>query len=212
VLENKFYQSGPFLNIANIYIGTKALGPGNRAVIWVQGCPFRCPACYSPEWIPQIQANNYSPAELAELITSHGDIDGVTISGGEPMLQSSNLLLLLKELKKLKPHYTFILYTGFKKEYLQRLPADDSRRNLLGELDVLIDGVYIEQLNNNQGLKGSSNQKIWHLSQRLIDFNFETEPRKNEIFIKNGEIHFIGVPDKQAASLPQKVVQAYVGP
>lgn len=40
------------INVAEICLGTRALGPGLRSALWVQGCPFRCPGCVAPDWIP----------------------------------------------------------------------------------------------------------------------------------------------------------------
>ncbi len=210
MIENKFYNDSAFLNIANYVIGTKALGPGNRAALWVQGCPFNCPSCYSPAWIPQKEAKLVLPERMAEILTSDNTITGITISGGEPMLQARNLYDLIIRTKEIKPDFSFILFTGFPKLYLSRLPLDDPRQRLIACLDVLIDGLYIESLNNNLGLRGSTNQKVWQISNRLSDNDFETTNRVNEIFVRNGEINFIGVPDKKLARLPFHMEEVYV--
>ena len=58
--------TGPHMvNVAETCIGTKALGPGIRTVVWVQGCPLRCHGCIAPDWIPQRQARLVDPDELA---------------------------------------------------------------------------------------------------------------------------------------------------
>ncbi len=56
------------LNIAEICPATRTLGPGQRFVIWVQGCCFNCCGCISPEWIPQEVANLVEPTMLAQRI------------------------------------------------------------------------------------------------------------------------------------------------
>ena len=49
--------SGPHVvNVAETCVGTRALGPGIRSVVWVQGCPLHCRGCVAPDWIPQRQA------------------------------------------------------------------------------------------------------------------------------------------------------------
>jgi anaerobic ribonucleoside-triphosphate reductase activating protein len=210
VLENKFYHDSAFLNIANYVIGTKALGPGNRAVLWVQGCPFHCQSCYSPAWIPQNDAQLVLPEEMADILTSDTTINGITISGGEPMLQARNLMHLIRNIKEKRPEFTFILFTGFRFDFLNQLQSNDPRKQLVSILDVLIDGLYIESLNNNLGLRGSTNQKVWQISGRICDYDFETTARRNEISVKNGVINFVGIPDKKLARLPFQIEESYV--
>jgi len=41
------------VQVAETCIGTRALGPGLRSVVWVQGCPFSCAGCIAPDWIPR---------------------------------------------------------------------------------------------------------------------------------------------------------------
>ncbi len=78
------------LNIASFSPSTLALGPGLRGVIWVQGCPFRCPGCIAPGWIPFVSASKYSPEEILEKFDLNV-LDGLTFSGGEPMQQAAGL-------------------------------------------------------------------------------------------------------------------------
>lgn len=210
MVENNFYNNETFLNIANYYIGTQALGPGLRSVVWVQGCPFHCPMCYSASWIPQKAALLFQPEDLAEILTADPKVSGVTISGGEPLLQARLVIRLIDEIKKIKPHYTLILYTGFKREKIILLENNDPKRRLITLIDVLIDGFYINGLNNNLGLRGSTNQNIWYMTDRLRNFDFETLKRENEIIVKDGEIHFIGVPDSKTMDLPSQLEKVNV--
>ena len=83
-------------------------------------------------------------------------------------------------------------------------------RRMLGLMDVLIDGVYIDRLNNNRGLRGSTNQKVWFMTDKLEKFDFIGKTRTNEISITNGEINFIGVPERSVKNLPKKLDAAYV--
>jgi anaerobic ribonucleoside-triphosphate reductase activating protein len=53
------------LNVAEICPATHTLGPGQRFVVWVQGCCFKCRGCVSPDWIPQTKATLIEPSELA---------------------------------------------------------------------------------------------------------------------------------------------------
>lgn len=186
------------INLAAFVPVTRVLGPGLRAGIWVQGCPFHCPGCIAPGWIPQQTAELISFSQLAERILEAKDITGVTISGGEPMLQAFGLAETLKIVKQTKP-IDVITFTGFTLEQLRSKPPNPGVDTFLAEIDVLIDGLYRSELNNDTGLRGSSNQRIHYLSDRLVDAHLETYPRQAEIFVQNGELIIAGVPSKQLA-------------
>src|SRR5512134_3260314 len=82
-----------FLNIASIATRTRALGPGTRAAVWVQGCPLNCPGCVAPEWIPLVPRTKLAPHEVLERLDLDA-INGLTFSGGEPMEQAAGLATL----------------------------------------------------------------------------------------------------------------------
>src|ERR1700722_19472169 len=78
----------------------QVLGPGVRAVIWVQGCPLRCPGCIAPETLPFAAADGNvggvrSVADLAGWLAELDETEGVTLSGGEPFAQAEALAELL---------------------------------------------------------------------------------------------------------------------
>jgi pyruvate formate lyase activating enzyme len=70
------------------------------AVIFTQGCNFRCPFCHNPELvIPSRFGNSVDPAWVYDFLASRrGKLDGVTISGGEPTLQR-DLLTFMRRIK-----------------------------------------------------------------------------------------------------------------
>ena len=185
------------LNLAAWCPQTTALGPSLRAVIWLQGCRLRCPGCVSPGYQPVKAASLVTVEDLAALIANQQAIDGVTFSGGEPMLQAAGLARLVALVKTERPQLNFIAYTGFRLADVQHGPLAEAITNLLQNLDVLIDGPYIQSLDNGyRGLKGSANQVVHHLSPRLQGFDFEHLPRQPEIHIQNGQILFVGIPVK----------------
>jgi anaerobic ribonucleoside-triphosphate reductase activating protein len=182
------------LNLAEICPATHSLGPGQRFVIWVQGCCFNCSGCVSPEWIPNREATLVEPKKLAELILSSPNTEGVTVSGGEPMLQASALRELFEELRQ-KSDLSIICYSGFTLEQLRHQNNADIEQ-VLAQLDVLIDGQYIEERNDNQGWRGSSNQVIHFLTPRhLPEVNLFSERRRNvEIHVRNQSALMVGIP------------------
>lgn len=66
-------------------------GPGVRFVVFLQGCPLRCACCHNPETQPQNGGRLYTPGQLLQQILRYrdyfGPLGGVTLSGGEPLLQ-----------------------------------------------------------------------------------------------------------------------------
>ncbi len=192
------------LNLAEICPTTRTLGPGQRFAIWVQGCCFQCRGCISPDWIPQTTAHLVEPKRLAESILSVPGTVGVTVSGGEPMLQATALRELFTYLRG-ERDISIICYTGFTLEQLQTesdqemFPPGLKVGDILGLLqmiDVLIDGQYIPELNDNQGWRGSANQRIHFLTSR---HRHETElftrrQRDVEIHLRGDGALMVGVP------------------
>ena len=181
------------LNVAAVCHATRALGPGLRSVVWVQGCPFRCPGCVAPDWVPIKPARLVDPTELAVELLADPAVTGVTFSGGEPMLQASALARLARSLREMRD-ISIICFTGFQVEQLHKNPPGPGIPELMELLDVLIDGPYIERLNNNRGLRGSQNQRVLQLTNRLRDFDFETGQRTAEVQLKDGQVMMVGVP------------------
>jgi anaerobic ribonucleoside-triphosphate reductase activating protein len=183
-----------FLNIAEICPTTRTLGPGQRFAIWVQGCCFSCRNCISPDWVPVKEAMLVQPEKLANLILSTPGTQGITISGGEPMLQAEALLELLVLLKQ-QQDLSIICFTGFTLEQL-RTKYDPSINGFLQIIDVLIDGQYIPELNDNQGWRGSSNQVVHFLSPRYqAEASLFLERKRNiEIHLRNDCALMVGIP------------------
>lgn len=183
------------LNIAAYQIGTYALGPGYRAAIWVQGCPFHCPGCIAPEWIGVHPNQIVDPSLLAEQILADPDIDGLTLSGGEPMLQAAGLARLVRLIRE-KRTVNVITFSGFQYQNLRTNPPNVSVSDLLHETDILVDGPFIKKLNDDRGLRGSSNQRFIALSDQIQVSQLENWKRKIEINISNGSMMVIGIPDR----------------
>ena len=195
------------LNVAEICPATRTLGPGQRFVLWVQGCCFRCPGCVSPDWIPQKQANLIDPQQLATTILSVPGIEGLTVSGGEPMLQANALSELFTYLRQQR-EISIICFTGFTLAQL-RAKDDPHINRVLALIDVLIDGQYISELNDNKGWRGSSNQIVHHLSNRhLAEASLFTDRKRDvEIQVRAESALMVGVPPKNFPEAFRKAVR-----
>ncbi|MEU8080732.1 4Fe-4S single cluster domain-containing protein [Catellatospora citrea] len=166
-----------------------------RAVVWVQGCPFRCPGCVSEEWIPDRPANLMHPAELVQHLLDDPSVEGLTFSGGEPMAQAAALAETYR-LASANRSLTLICYTGYRLEQLRERPPNPGVGELLELADVLIDGLYSRTADDGRGLRGSTNQQVHHLTGRLAAFadEFVTTSRRAEIIVRDERMHLVGLP------------------
>ena len=178
--------------IKRICYPVRTLGPGARIGIWTTGCARNCPGCISPE-LQDLRAGRDIPVEriLTMMRRVNGEISGVTISGGEPFDQPEELCALVCAVES---EFTrdLIVYTGYRLEELRerRDPAVD---RTLEHISVLIDGPYVDALNDGIGLRGSSNQRIHVFRDAERYRGMETAPRKVQSFSYDGQIVLVGI-------------------
>ncbi len=148
------------VNIMGYVDESEVNGPGRRAVVWVQGCNRGCPGCFNPQSWPFEPNQIVSIYELAAQILSNPRNEGVTFSGGEPFWQAEALAKLARILKE--KGLSVMSFTGFTLEQLQSPQAPPHSQDLLSQLDILIDGPYIQSLaiNSPDSLVSSSNQRV----------------------------------------------------
>ena len=142
---------------------SKVNGPGNRFVLWTQGCSKGCSDCFNPLTWSVKENISLTPNQIFELIKNY-DIDGVTITGGDPLEQEDELLELLFLLKEIKLPKGIILFTGFSRNEIRENPI---RESCLRYIDVLIDGRYEKNLKVDFSLRGSSNQEFYFFSHKI---------------------------------------------
>lgn len=161
-------------------------GPGSRAVIWLQGCSLNCPGCWNPlthsieagiavdvdsvvEWVADLQSNRL--------------IDGLTISGGEPMEQAGALLALLQALRLRVSEISIGVFSGYTESELVRgaflsqdghLPSHqaDLWRGIRQHLDFAVLGRFNRHRLSDQPLVTSQNQALLLLTDRHSSSDF----------------------------------------
>ena len=176
--------------------GSHVLGPGCRYIVWTQGCKRHCFGCLTPESQPINGGFEISISDLAADIIQNKSINGITISGGEPMLQLQALEELLKLVHDIRPELTVIVYTG---DTFETIEKDILATNLLKHIDILIDGPYIESLNDGRGIRGSSNQRVIPISHRLdpyLDYMTMGTRHIERIALDSNYYTTIGIPPK----------------
>jgi anaerobic ribonucleoside-triphosphate reductase activating protein len=179
------------INIASFHHPVTCLGPGNRFVLWVQGCPFDCKGCTSPDYIPFKENKRVEIEKLAEMIISIEGIDGITLSGGEPFAQPKELAKLLDLIIDKRPELNILCFTGYSLEQLK----SSGQKTLLTKIDLLITELFVEELNSEIGLRGSDNQQFIYLTDKLKPFKLEIEEskKKTQTFIEDGKITQVGI-------------------
>lgn len=170
-------------------------GPGVRFVLWVQGCSIGCKGCFNPDtWSHELKTLITVPDMADKILNSEG-IDGVTFSGGEPFEQAEALACLGKMLKE--KALSVIVFTGFTLEKLKtgKKPEWDA---LLSVTDLLIDGRYMDSQKADLRWRGSSNQRLHFLTDRIVApaREYPENQRQLEVHIHpDGQIIMTGFPD-----------------
>jgi len=168
-------------------------GPGERFVIWTQGCSIRCPCCFNVETHAFNKGEQIKTSNLVNLIKNKLYIEGVTISGGEPFDQKEELLLLVKEIRS-NTSLSIIVYSGYEYNYLIK---DTLNRNIIANIDVLIDGRFEKDKKSNKNYKGSINQQLFFISNRYTKTDFENLNIIEFDFTSEGIINIIGFPSAE---------------
>ena len=149
-------------NVAYIKLCTKTEGPFKRCCIWFQGCNLHCKGCCNVELQPLIPKHIVTLEELLSIVKDakeQFDIEGITLSGGEPSLQNG-LIEFNKEIHKLS--LGIIMFSGKDKNQLNS--------DLVNSVDLLIDGPFIDtKLDANRILLGSTNKNLTFITNRYLN-------------------------------------------
>lgn len=154
-----------------------ANGIGVRVTLFVSGCTNHCPDCFQPQtWDFHYGKPFTDDTEreiFAELDKSY--VDGLTVLGGEPFEPENQapLLAFLRRFRTALPGKTVWCYTGFTLEELLGKSGEcractPHTRELLGLIDILVDGRYVEELADiTLAFRGSKNQRVLDLPATL---------------------------------------------
>ena len=188
------------MQIDRLLFPITTLGPGNRLVIWTIGCTKYCFNCTNPELWQKNPKKDIDVYELVKMIKqSVGDqiIDGITLTGGDPLEQIYELNKLLQLLNNITDDV--LIYTGYTLEETKEILSASDWENLLKYTSVIIDGSYINELNDNKiPLRGSTNQNIIYLNESKRE-NYEAylyEGRKVQNVYYNQDLISVGIHNK----------------
>lgn len=151
------------MRIAGIVRDSIVDGIGIRDTIFFQGCPHHCKGCHNPQTWDYDGGEEVSIREILDVL--YNSSNDITISGGEPLEQFDELILLLESIRQTTTKRVW-LYTGYVFNF--ELPTDRYTLNLLSNyVDVLIDGRFVDTLTGDYRFKGSSNQRLIDLPRSV---------------------------------------------
>ena len=170
ILEKNFSKTPKndfTLKILTTYKETIVDGVGLRYSLYFAGCSHACPGCHNEySWNPNHgNTLTYEILEkIAKEINENTLLDGITISGGDPLFNPADMLKVLKFLKE-KTGKNIWLYTGYT---IEQIRCDELRKKCLEYVDVLVDGRFVKELYDPKiKFRGSSNQRIIDVQSSL---------------------------------------------
>ena len=167
---------------------SRANGPGTRFVIWMQGCTLGCPGCFNPGTHAAVGGEVVEVSALLDEVARVRGIDGLTLSGGEPLQQAPAALELLLGARRLG--LSTLAFSGYT---LDEIRAQALGPAVLAHLDVLVDGRYVAGDRVGSGLRGSANQHIHVLGRRHTRAEVEATPTAEIRIARDGSVVLTGV-------------------
>ena len=140
-------------------------GPGLRLAVFMQGCPYGCPGCHNPQTHDVMGGREADTEEVRAMLKKNPLLDGLTLSGGEPLLQPQ-AAREMAEMAKAQGLNVWC-YTGDTVEHMLKNCAPDVMA-ALEHVDVLVDGPFIlEQKSLDLRFRGSRNQRLINMPATL---------------------------------------------
>ena len=181
-------------------------GPGMRAVVYFQGCNLGCAGCWNPA-THAFTGLSHEPQDVAEQVAGAHQtqfIEGVTLSGGEPMQQALDLLEVIRLLKCARPELSIGMYSGYTQHELdsgvfwtRHGIAQDARRRIWDDikqhLDFAVLGRFVAARPSQLPMRTSANQVLRLFSDRYREEHFK--PLEFEVNIESaGLVQITGFP------------------
>ena len=135
-------------------------GPGLRFAVFCQGCPHGCPGCHNPDTHDFAGGYDCDIDKIVAAVDENPLLDGITLSGGEPMCQPEAFCVLCQKIKE--RGLNVVTFTGY--TYEELLELEKSRPAIAGLLeltDYLVDGRFeMDKRDLTLMFRGSQNQRV----------------------------------------------------
>lgn len=160
------------MRYSGLILNDISAAPGLCVTLFTQGCPHRCPGCHNPETWDFEGGKEFTDETMEEIITSltaQGIKRNFCIMGGEPLCEENALLTFcaIWNVKYKLPDTQIYVWTGYTLEELKKSNNIYIKKSL-EEIDVLIDGPYIESERDiTLPMRGSRNQRIIDLTKNF---------------------------------------------
>ena len=161
-------------------------GPGVRAVVYLQGCNLGCASCWNPATHAFVGPPRSVQDVAEQVAAAHRThfLDGITVSGGEPMQQALDLLDLIRLLKRVRPELSIGMYSGYTQHELDSggfwtrhgIAQDAKRRiwvDIKRHLDFAVLGRFVAARPSTLPLRTSANQVLRLFSDRYREEHFK---------------------------------------
>jgi anaerobic ribonucleoside-triphosphate reductase activating protein len=187
------------LRVNRMHYPVTVLGHGIRAGIWVQGCTIGCDGCASRDTWDPAAGEAVEPASVVRWLDSlTGPVDGVTVSGGEPFQQPTQLDALLSSLDEWRRGrdrpVDLLVFSGYART---RLLARPEYVEALSRCDAVVAGPYVERRNTGVALRGSDNQEVVPLTPLGVQRYGESETLSSpsmQVCLDGDMVRLIGIP------------------
>lgn len=136
---------------------SRAQGPGIRYTIWTQGCSIHCPGCLNKDTWDFSAGYDKSIESIIQEIKSDSTLDGITITGGEPLDQLDTIYELCSKIFTLIPIF---LTTGYTREQILK----NNQASIFNKLDMICMGPFEQNKVCSGEWRGSFNQVIKYLT------------------------------------------------
>lgn len=157
------------MKVAGFYDESISNGLGWRAVLFVSGCPHHCPGCHNKIAQDYNYGEEFDEAKILKRIKENSILNGITISGGEPLCKENieTVNKFIKDVKKVRPEFDVWCYSGYTLEQLKSR-NDEITKDTLENIDVLVDGRFVQERKNSEiKFRGSDNQRLLDLKNCL---------------------------------------------
>jgi anaerobic ribonucleoside-triphosphate reductase activating protein len=176
------------VNVHGIESRSRANGPGARFVVWLQGCTLGCPGCFNPATHDASGGTETPVDAIVARLRATSNIEGLSLSGGEPLQQPDATVALLDAARALG--LSTLAFSGYTIDEIRSQPRGP---DVLARLDVLVDGRYVAGERHATGLRGSANQRIHLLTDRYTLADVEATPVAEIRIARDGEVVLTGV-------------------
>ena len=190
------------ISINKAHYPVTVLGPGIRLGIWLQGCSIGCKECVSQDTWARDPGRDMTVAQLMSWCkqTANAQLEGITISGGEPFDQPDALNALLDALRqwrtRSKMDFDILCYSGYPYATLQKRHV-----KILRKLDALIPEPYVDAKPLSHVWRGSSNQTLQLLSSRgqqkyapYVAATADQHNKRIQTMLDGDTMWYVGIP------------------